>query len=55
VFDKLPYPPRKEWREPEGAPDAMKMWEWKEFCARSLPELKKMGGGFPGGLQCVMI
>jgi hypothetical protein len=52
AFDTSPYPPRDEWREPEGAPDAMKMWEWKEFCARSSPELKKVG---VRGLQCVVI
>ncbi|OBT69628.1 hypothetical protein VE03_00730 [Pseudogymnoascus sp. 23342-1-I1] len=32
AFDKSPYPPRHEWKEPGGAPDAMKMWEWKDFC-----------------------
>ncbi|PNY24992.1 Uncharacterized protein TCAP_05076 [Tolypocladium capitatum] len=31
-FDKSPYPPREEWREPEGAPDAIRFWEWKQFC-----------------------
>ncbi|KZF20975.1 hypothetical protein L228DRAFT_248725 [Xylona heveae TC161] len=38
VFDKSPYPPRDEWKEPEGAVDALKFWEWKEFVARTLPE-----------------
>jgi hypothetical protein len=38
VFDKSPYPPRDEWKEPDGAPDAIKFWEWKEFCGRQLPE-----------------
>jgi len=37
VFDKSPYPPRDEWKTPEGAPDAIKFWEWKEFCGRRLP------------------
>ncbi|PGH17862.1 hypothetical protein AJ80_04685 [Polytolypa hystricis UAMH7299] len=37
VFDKSPYPPRKEWKEPSGAPDSCKFWEWKEFCGRQLP------------------
>lgn len=32
-FDKSPYPPRQEWREPEGAPDAFRFWEWKQFCS----------------------
>ncbi len=40
AFDPSPYPPRHEWREPAGAPDAMRMWEWKEFCARPSPELQ---------------
>lgn len=40
AFDKSPYPPRHEWKEPGGAPDAMKMWEWKDFCGRQSPELK---------------
>lgn len=40
TFDKSPYPPRNEWKEPGGAPDATRMWEWKEFCGRQSPELK---------------
>jgi len=40
AFDKSPYPPREEWKEPEGAPDAVKMWKWKAFVSRSSPELK---------------
>lgn len=40
AFDKSPYPPRHEWKEPGGAPDAMKMWEWKDFCGRQSPGLK---------------
>ncbi|WYZ43723.1 hypothetical protein EsH8_VII_000159 [Colletotrichum jinshuiense] len=32
VFDQSPYPRRNQWREPDGAPDAMKFWEWTEFC-----------------------
>jgi hypothetical protein len=38
VFDKSPYPSREEWKEPVGAPDAMKFWEWTEFCGRRLSE-----------------
>ncbi|KAF7586501.1 hypothetical protein BBP40_008783 [Aspergillus hancockii] len=38
VFDKSPYPPREEWKEPDGTPDAMKFWEWREFCGRRLSE-----------------
>lgn len=33
TFDKSPYPPRDEWKEPEGAPDAIQFWEWNKFCA----------------------
>lgn len=40
VFDQSPYPPRHEWKEPKGAPDAVRMWEWKEFCGRNTPGLK---------------
>ena len=41
-FDRSPYPPRSEWKEPQGAPDAMKMWEWKDFVGRKSPELKTL-------------
>ncbi|KAK7756301.1 hypothetical protein SLS62_001527 [Diatrype stigma] len=34
VFDKSPYPPREEWKEPGGMPDANRPWEWREFCGR---------------------
>ncbi|RYP10458.1 hypothetical protein DL764_000641 [Monosporascus ibericus] len=37
LFDKSPYPPRQEWKQPEGMPDANKVWEWKEFCGRRFP------------------
>lgn len=40
AFDQSPYPPRHEWKKPGGAPDAMKMWKWKDFCGRQSPELK---------------
>ncbi|KAK2591897.1 hypothetical protein QQS21_010421 [Conoideocrella luteorostrata] len=36
VFDKSPYPPRDEWKEPGGAQEALKFWEWTEFCARQI-------------------
>ena len=41
AFDKSPYPPQHEWKEPKGAPDATKMWEWKDFCGRRSAELKR--------------
>ncbi|KAI1631723.1 hypothetical protein F4809DRAFT_148976 [Biscogniauxia mediterranea] len=36
TFDSSPYPRREEWREPEGAPDAFKFWEWNQFCGGKL-------------------
>uniref|UniRef100_A0A0W0G9G6 Uncharacterized protein n=1 Tax=Moniliophthora roreri TaxID=221103 RepID=A0A0W0G9G6_MONRR len=33
TFDRSPYPPREEWREPEGGPETLKIWEKKTFCA----------------------
>ena len=41
VFDKSPYPPRHEWKQPEEGPDGLKMWEWKEFVGEELPRLEK--------------
>jgi hypothetical protein len=41
AFDKSPYPPRHEWKEAEGGPDANQFWDWKEFAGRESPELKK--------------
>jgi hypothetical protein len=43
LFDKSPYPPREEWREPEGGPDSGKFWGHKEFVGRDAPELEKLG------------
>jgi len=40
VFDKSPYPPRSEWRRPEGGPDGGQFWDHKEFVGRSSPEWK---------------
>ncbi|KAM3497140.1 hypothetical protein MY10362_009493 [Beauveria mimosiformis] len=36
TFDTSPYPPRCEWRNPQEGPDAIKFWEWKQFCGRML-------------------
>ncbi|KAK8917677.1 hypothetical protein VCV18_008997 [Metarhizium anisopliae] len=36
TFNTSPYPPRCEWQEPQGAPDALKFWEWKQFCSRKI-------------------
>lgn len=32
-FDASPYPSREKWKDPTGAPDALKFWEWKDFHA----------------------
>jgi len=34
AFDKSPYPPQPMWTKPGHGPDAMKMWEWKDFVGR---------------------
>lgn len=36
TFDYSPFPPRDEWKEPKGAPDAVRFWEWKEFFSRQI-------------------
>ena len=39
VFDKSPYPPRHEWKDPEDVPEPpfLAFSEWREFCSRSVP------------------
>ena len=39
-FDKSPYPPQQEWKQTKRTPEAMKVWEWKEFYAWRLPRPK---------------
>lgn len=35
VFDPSPYPPREQWKDTaRPAADALKFWEWNEFCSR---------------------
>lgn len=53
-FDRSPYPPRHEWKEPGGAPDAMEMWEWKGFCGGELPELTMQMQGHSWQKICVV-
>ncbi|PWY83579.1 hypothetical protein BO70DRAFT_428847 [Aspergillus heteromorphus CBS 117.55] len=36
VLDKSPFPPREEWKRAEGAPDALRFWEWTELYARGI-------------------
>ncbi|KAH8812553.1 hypothetical protein F5884DRAFT_855850 [Xylogone sp. PMI_703] len=43
VFEKSPYPPRAEWKKPEGGPDANQFWDHTEFVSRRSPELDKQG------------
>lgn len=43
IFDKSPYPPRSEWRKPDGGPDSGQFWEHKEFVGRQSKELEKKG------------
>lgn len=38
AFEPSVFPPYSEWRAPSGAPAAYKFWQWKEFCARVLPD-----------------
>lgn len=43
LFDRSPYPPREEWREPGGGPDSGQFWGHTEFVARDAPELEELG------------
>ncbi|KAI0101712.1 hypothetical protein GGR51DRAFT_308931 [Nemania sp. FL0031] len=38
LFDKSPYPPRSEWKEPQGAPDEGQFWDHVEFVGREAPD-----------------
>lgn len=39
LFDRSPYPPRKDWMKPEYGPDGCGFWDRKEFVGRSTPGL----------------
>lgn len=39
LFDKSPYPPRAEWKKPEGGPDSNNFWDNIEFVGRRAEEL----------------
>ena len=54
LFDKSPYPPRHEWKEPDGGPDANQFWEWKEFAGRESAELKLQAKSSSRWSQCVI-
>ncbi|KAI8959227.1 hypothetical protein F5Y11DRAFT_333834 [Daldinia sp. FL1419] len=43
IFNKSPYPPRPEWRKPDGGPDGGQFWDHVEFVARVSPELSNEG------------
>ncbi|KAI1129040.1 hypothetical protein F5Y10DRAFT_161693 [Nemania abortiva] len=38
LFDKSPYPPRSEWKDPQGAPDEGRFWDHVEFVGRAAPD-----------------
>ncbi|KAI9812546.1 MAG: hypothetical protein M1826_002796 [Phylliscum demangeonii] len=54
VFDKSPYPPQHEWKEPGMGPDATKMWEWKEFVGRESADLKMRADRHAWWKDCVV-
>ena len=42
LFEKSPYPPREQWKRPEGGPDSSNLfWDNVEFAGRPSPELEK--------------
>ncbi|KAI1098839.1 hypothetical protein F4804DRAFT_323625 [Jackrogersella minutella] len=43
LFDRSPYPPRSEWKMPEGGPDGGQFWDHIEFVSRPSPDLSKRG------------
>ncbi|KAF2237046.1 hypothetical protein EV356DRAFT_565140 [Viridothelium virens] len=43
LFDKSPYPPRSEWKRPEGGPDSNQFWDIKEFVGRQSRDLRGKG------------
>ncbi|KAI1460603.1 hypothetical protein F4805DRAFT_369147 [Annulohypoxylon moriforme] len=43
LFDKSPYPPRSQWKEPEQGPDSCQFWDMIEFVSRHVPGLEKQG------------
>ncbi|TGJ87995.1 hypothetical protein E0Z10_g718 [Xylaria hypoxylon] len=38
LFDKSPYPPRPEWKNPQGGPDEGQFWDHVEFVGRAAPD-----------------
>jgi hypothetical protein len=60
LFDHSPYPPRCEWKKPEGGPDGGQFFHHKQFVSRLSPDLDKRAkpmndtsaGGQSGG--CVV-
>ena len=49
LFDKSPYPPRTEWKKPEGGPEDGQFWDHKEFVGRRSPDLIKQGRAMNDG------
>ncbi|KAE9368312.1 hypothetical protein N431DRAFT_485870 [Stipitochalara longipes BDJ] len=59
LFDRSPYPPRSQWREPERGPDGGRFWDHKEFVGRISNELKNQGRAMndlspPGRNSCIV-
>ena len=53
-FDPSPYPPRNEWKKPERGPDAMKMWDWKEFVGGALSN-QELQDSHASGRNCTQM
>ncbi|KAI1096563.1 hypothetical protein F5B19DRAFT_151613 [Rostrohypoxylon terebratum] len=43
LFDKSPYPPRSQWKDPTNGPDDSQFWDHREFVSRHVPALAKCG------------
>lgn len=54
TFEPSPYPPRHEWKEDVCGVDTLKFWDYKEFCARASPELKRQAAGYALWENCII-
>ncbi|OTA58800.1 hypothetical protein K449DRAFT_467015 [Hypoxylon sp. EC38] len=60
VFDKSPYPPRSEWKEPGRGAYGGQFWDHLEFVGRPSPDLEKGGRAMKdissrGWNECVLL
>lgn len=60
LFDKSPYPPRSEWKTPDGGPDTGEFWDHVEFVSRCSPDLLKEGKAMNelttgGWYECIVV